>query len=160
MTILTPTETELWRLTPLLDETHEAIAGSSAFARLREPVPPHVAPRGPVLELGYYVWEWLRHLGILGDLSIDGTIGASADFFKKLAGNIDDGFLSTVVATFTIADGQYATWTGGHSFFDTRSKKFVEEALPLKPVTLIVCNVMALYGRKQNRLRVLRGIKE
>jgi hypothetical protein len=147
----------LHQLTPLLAGKHEAIAGSRSFAALRLPTPPHTEPIGPVEDLGFYVWEWLTHLGLFQDLVIDKIVEAYAPAARKLALNIHDGVIASTISTLTVTERRYVSWTGCPAFFDADALKPLNGLLPGHPVTMIVCNVVMLFKSKREWLKRLQG---
>lgn len=149
--------TPLQQVTPLLAGKHEAIEGSRSFAALRVPAPPHTEPIGPVDELGFYIWEWLTHLGLFQDLVIDKIVEAYAPAARKLALNIHDGVIASTISTLTVTERRYVSWTGYRDFFDAETLKPLNGLLPGHPVTMIVCNAVMLFKSKREWLKLSQG---
>lgn len=113
-------------------------------------------------QLRLLVWEWIRHLGFVTD-------GQTADLLRSeridtlarwIASHWAQGhgqFDRRALITFqlTLADHRYARWTGEPDWHDFVYGEPVA-VLPAPPVTLILCDLTALYCRALDRLERLR----
>ncbi len=111
------------------------------------------------------LWEWFSHLGILTDaqrrtlLKKMGPVLASytADLETCFEPNGDIQARALPVLVVTISDHRYAHWSHGYKLFDLQDEIDVDDELDRPPVTLIVCDVSALYSRLYPRIQQQRA---
>lgn len=105
-------------------------------------------------QLQMLFWEWLSHLGFISD-------GQAESILKVVPCVTAANYLTTAGSTLpvfrvSIADHRFLQWTDNHgTIYDLVYDEFTD-AVTAPPVTVMVCDFVALYGRAQCRLRALK----
>lgn len=143
-------------------------ADPAAFAAVRRRVlgirtPEQTAELPLAVQLRLLFWDWLRHLGFLADdqvhkLAADPKLDETAALLEACwAGDVLRA-VDLPVIQFALYDHRYGRWSGRSGFQDLVDDEPAAE-LPAPAVTVIVCDLTALYVRALHRLQRLEEPK-
>lgn len=142
---------DMQRIMPILDEAEFAVLARGVLGvRTREQ-----AESLPVaVQLRMLLWEWLVHLGFVTD-GQRREIVRLPDLAHAACG-LEGGPHDLPVRNLIVADHRYLGWSWCALWYDF---VYGEElaSLPEPAVTLIVCDLNALYLRSRKRLAQLRS---
>jgi hypothetical protein len=115
-------------------------------------------------QLVVYLYEWLMHLGFVGEDQARWLLGKMGGALKDYADTrlepyFDDAADRLTTFTLTISEQRYAIWPGVEVWYDLYAERLLT-GLPEPCVTHITCDVVSMFIRKQRWLKSLRGGKD